>query len=206
MGKFIDLTGKKFGHLTVLFRAKNKGTATMWHCKCDCGNEVDVSGGHLKDGHTASCGCLKDYKGVNNPNYKHGMSHKRLHTIWGNMKQRCYNPSNPKYPSYGARGIRLCDDWFNNSGAFINWALDNGYNDTLSIDRIDVNGNYEPSNCRWVTNKEQAVNKTNNHFLTYKGERKTISEWAKELRMSFGKLEARINRYGWSTEEALSTP
>jgi hypothetical protein len=122
------------------------------------------------------------------------------------MKQRCYNKNNPKYKNYGARGIRICDEWLNDVSAFIKWSLDNGYDDTLSIDRINVDGDYEPSNCRWATNAEQALNRTDNRLLTYNGVTMTMKEWADKYNLPYKLVESRINSYGWSIERALTEP
>lgn len=146
-----DLTGQKFGKLTVIERAKNRGKVIYWLCKCECGGIIEVQSAHLKNGNTKSCGCMKGNK-------KHGQRSTRLYRIWIGIKQRCLNPKNPHYKDYGGRGIKLFDDWLKFE-PFYQWAVSNGYNDILSIDRIDVNGNYEPSNCRWATYKEQAKNK-----------------------------------------------
>ena len=208
MGKFQDLAGQRFGKLTVIKRIPNDhDTRTLWECLCDCGKTAIVAGGHLKDGHTTSCGCVRaDNLGKNNTNYKHGMSHTRIHGIWATMKQRCTNPQNPKYKNYGGRGIKICDEWLNDSSNFIAWAMANGYSDDLSIDRIDVNGDYCPKNCRWATNTEQAFNRTDNRLITYMGETKPLGKWVKQLGLNYKKVESRINSYNWSAERAFTTP
>ena len=147
MPKLNDLTGQRFGRLTVLERTELK-----WLCKCDCGNKKIVAGGHLVSGDTKSCGCLR---------IKHGMRNTRLYSIWHGMKERCYNTKHKFYKHYGGRGIKVCEEWKNDFQTFADWALSHGYADNLTIDRIDVNGNYEPSNCQWATNAEQQRNKRN---------------------------------------------
>ena len=136
---------------------------------------------------------------------KHGMTKTRLHNIWVSMKERCNVPSVNCYKYYGGRGIKVCEEWKHSFESFRDWALANGYTDTLTIDRIDVNGNYEPSNCRWITLKEQGSNKTNNHFITYNGVTKTLQQWADEIGIHHVTLLERIERWG-SVEEALTIP
>ena len=148
---FKDLSGKRFGALLVLSRAENdKNRHARWNCKCDCGKELVVSSSALLNNNQKSCGCDR-----NNA----GLSKTRLYKIWCNMKQRCYNNNNTDYKNYGGRGIIICDDWLYDFKKFYNWSLQNGYNDLLSIDRINVDGNYDPQNCRWATAKEQANNR-----------------------------------------------
>ena len=134
------------------------------------------------------------------------MKEHRLHPVWRNMKGRCYNPKHCKYPIYGGRGITVCDEWRNSFQAFLDWAIANGYQEGLSIDRIDVNGNYEPSNCRFATREEQARNKRNNRYLTYNGETRTIPDWADVVQIPYMVLYSRIQYHGWSAERALHTP
>lgn len=202
MERFIDLTGQKFGKLTVLEHAENaKNGQARWKCKCDCGKEVVVRGDVLRRGDAKSCGCYNREKVTT-----HGESKTHLYEIWCAIKRRCYNKNFDHYNNYGGRGISMCESWMDSFEEFRDWALENGYTDDLSIDRIDVNGNYEPSNCRWVTIKEQANNRTDNHLLTYNGKTQTISQWAEELGLKPHTLQARINYYGWTIEEALSTP
>ena len=121
------------------------------------------------------------------------------------MKARCYNPHNGFYHRYGGRGITVCDEWKNNFSAFRKWAMCNGYSDGLTLDRIDFDGNYEPSNCRWATSKEQANNKCTNHYVMFNGEKKTLKQWSESTGLSYPTLLGRIKR-GWSIEKMLTTP
>lgn len=203
MSTFIDLTGIRFGRLVVVRRASNdkKGNA-RWVCVCDCGNETTVLSYNLTSGKIKSCGCLR--KDVAN-HLTHGETHTRLFNTWRSIKQRCYNPKNPAYKYYGARNIKMYDEWQSNYAIFRDWAIASGYNDNLTIDRIDVNGNYEPLNCRWITINEQQRNRRNNKPITYMGETHCLTEWAEILKFPYGCLYSRL-RYGWSLEKTFSTP
>ena len=204
MPKIVDLSGKRFGRLVVIEengRAKNG--AKIWRCVCDCGNAHFVTTGNLLSGSTQSCGCYrKEYE--TDLQCKHGKSNTRLHGIWRGMKGRCYSPRNRSYKNYGGRGIVLCVEWEHNFMNFYSWAMQNGYDDTKSIDRIDVNGNYCPENCRWVDDDIQANNKRNNQKLTAFGETRTLSEWARITGIDRKTISDRISKLHWPVEEALS--
>ena len=149
----LDLVGQKFHMLTVLKFYDVQNGMSRWLCRCDCGNEVIVYGRHLKSGNTMSCGCY--HKEHNHEfGYKHGGSNTRLYNIWCDMKSRCSNPNERAYKWYGGKGISVCDEWKSDFAQFKNWALNNGYNDSLTIDRVDSNKNYCPDNCRWITYKK----------------------------------------------------
>ena len=147
-------------------------------------------------GRIRSCGCRHE---------QHGMTKDRLYHEWTDMRKRCSKTYIKSFPQYGGRGIKVCDEWENSFIAFRDWALANGYSDNLTIDRIDVNGNYEPSNCRWVTKKEQGNNKRNNRVLAHNGKTQTLTQWAEETGIPYSCLQKRI-KYGWSVERILTTP
>ena len=146
-----------------------------------------------------------DRSGSKNPNYKHGLKESRLFSIWTNMKSRCNNPKATHYEHYGARGITVCDEWLNDFKAFYDWAMSHGYSDELTIDRIDNDGNYEPSNCRWVTMKGQGLNKSDNCIVTLNGISKPLVFWCEEYNINYKTVRDRLKR-GWSCEDALSKP
>lgn len=166
----IDHTGERFGRLTVEFRvddyvAPNSSTHVRWFCRCDCGNSTIVDICQLIQGKTKSCGCLQNER-LKQGNIKHNGSYDRLYKVYSNMKNRCYNTNSADYKYYGDRGILICNEWLENYLAFKEWAYNNGYNPQAqkgecTIDRINVNGNYEPNNCRWVNMKIQNQNKRN---------------------------------------------
>lgn len=175
----------------------------LWFCKCDCGNNNIISANKLTSGKTKSCGCLKKETAKPPVIVKHGMSYSRLYQVWKDMKGRCCDLNNKRYANYGGRGIKVCDEWLTFEN-FCKWALSDGYSDDLTIDRINNDGNYEPSNCRWATKKIQANNRRTNHLLTYKGETHTLKEWAEITGINYSTLVARINRLGWSIEKILN--
>jgi hypothetical protein len=198
----IDLVGQKIGKLIVIKQTgKNKGGNYKWLCLCDCGKETVIRGGDLRNGHTKSCGCLKIEKIT-----IHGCSIKSkkfgTYTSWEGMNQRCNNPNHKYYFYYGGRGIKICKRW----RKFPNFLKDMGERPIrYQIDRIDNNGNYCKSNCRWVTRKQQARNKRNNHLIFYGGKTQCISAWSEEMGISEDVLRNRFER-GWLIERALITP
>lgn len=195
---------EKFHRLTVIRQdtsRKNK-SRRYWMCRCECGQWVSVTTADLRSGNTKSCGCWKRDKAIEQAT-THGESKSKLYGVWNAMMARCYNPNVERYSRYGARGIKVCDEWLHNYVAFRDWALSNGYTDGLTIDRIDVNGNYCPDNCRWATKADQMKNTTTNRFLTYNGETHTLSDWARIVGISASTLSRRLKR-GWTMEQALS--
>ena len=205
MRKSIDMVGKHYGRLTVIKEVGRRRGAALFLCHCECGSNKEITGGDLRTGRVNSCGCLKKEL-VTESNTTHGLRKHRLYSIHAGMLTRCYNNKTPQYNYYGKKGIKVCDQWKNKQSGFINfynWSIENGYKDRLTIDRINVNGNYEPNNCRWVDEKVQANNKTDNHFITMNGIKKTLSEWCEELNIKPSTVHCRIRR-GWSDEQALT--
>lgn len=202
----VDITGKKYGRLTVIeFVGKNKHRAALWLCKCECGNTIIAHGASLRSGNTRSCGCLmREYS--RKLNYKHGISQTRIQNIYNGLKARCYNKNNPRYKSYGYRGVQICDEWLKSVKNFYDWAMSNGYKDDLTIDRIDNNGDYCPENCRWVNLQEQNRNTSRNRLFTMNGKTQCVTDWAKVLGLNPVTVLGRINRGKWSVEKALTTP
>lgn len=159
MSKVKDLTGVRFGRWTIIERSENsKDNRSTWLCKCDCGNTKVIKLSDLRGNRSKSCGCLRK-DNTRQMFSTHGLSNTRLFNIWTSMKNRCYNENASRYSDWGGRGITMCDEWRNDFKAFYDWAISNGYRDDLSIDRINNDGNYEPSNCKWATVKEQANNR-----------------------------------------------
>lgn len=207
MGGFIDLTGQRFGRLTVVKRSENnKQGSVRWECLCECGNQKIVGGGNLRNGTTKSCGCLNKEKTTkrNKSKATHGESRTRLYQTWRNMIRRC-KPDSDDSKHYFDRGITIVDEWYD----FLNfkeWAMENGYSDSLTIDRIDNGRGYSPENCRWADIPTQNRNKRSNVVLSFRGEEKILTDWCKELNLNRGTVHSRLNRDGWSVERALSTP
>lgn len=268
MAKAIDLVGKRFGRLTVIERAPNKGSKTMWLCKCDCGNTKSIKTYSLTSGVTKSCGCYQSEYQTDNlmgqkfgrltviertappsksksehhaywlcecdcgefhvargsdlksgqitscgcysveRSTKHGLRNDPIYSRWSTIKARCYNPNNPKFPDYGGRGITMCDRWRDNVETFYEdlSKLPHYGEQGYSVNRIDNDGNYEPGNVEWSTDKGQANNKRNNHLLTYNGKTQTIAQWADEIGMNPYTLYNRILTYHWDVERALTEP
>lgn len=198
-----DLTGKRFGRLEVIGMDDKDTRKTYWVCKCDCGNIKSIRSDALIEGKTISCGCRKKEQDRINleANHKHKQSGTRLYNIWLGMKGRCYNPNNARYMSWGGRGIEVCEEWKNSFENFYEWALANGYDDNLSIDRIDNDGNYEPSNCRWATIAEQCNNRRSNINVRIGNTTKSLKEWCDIFQLEYGVVNARYDRGIESLEE-----
>ena len=205
MKKIADYTGKKYGYLTVLEFVKRENKKTYWKCKCDCGKEIIIPITYLTSGSTKSCGCYRKKVCKNNAKITHNMSKSRLYRIWIEIKRRCYNKNRNSYKYYGYRGIKVCDEWKNDFINFYNWAINNGYKENLTIDRINVNGNYEPSNCKWSTVKEQNNNMRTNHYLYYNNKKYTMSQFAEAYNIPYYIIKNRI-RSCWDIDRILNTP
>ena len=193
MGKFIDMTGQRFGRLVVICPAgSDANRLLLWRCQCDCGNTITTRGQDLRRGASKSCGCLKLDILVQR-SQKHGMAGTRPYRIWKNMKTRCLNPNSPSYPDYGGRGIKICDRWKESFENF--WAdMRATYKDGLEIDRINHEGNYCPENCRWASDKDQNRNTRANHFVMSPLGYMTISELSERSGIPYGTLKNRIYR------------
>lgn len=212
----MDITGEVYSRLTaVCFVGPGPNRKRLWKFKCECGGEIIVPTGAVRSGNTRSCGCLKHEAVVRNgqkmlaashaAQVTHGMTGTPLHRTWKNMKGRCHNPNRRDYGYYGGRGIFVCEEWKNDSSAFINWALANGYQIGLEIDRINNDGPYSPDNCRWATRREQTNNHRRNHFIEHNGKRLTLSQWDRELGWPESTVANRISG-GYSEIEAITIP
>ena len=202
----IDLTGQKFNKLTVLERdwsyPTGAGKSVYWKCLCDCGNITIVRGSNLKNGSVKSCGC-RIYK---SHNATHNMSKTRIYREWASIKNRCYNKNNKSFKDYGGRGIKVCNEWLNSFETFKEWAYSNGYEDNLTIERKDVDGDYCPSNCTWIPFNEQQRNRKICYSFEYHGRKQDLSSWCKELNLPYKNIHNRIYKLGWSFDRAISEP
>ena len=198
MAHFVDITGERYGKLIAIrYVGRSNSKQSLWLCKCDCGNETTVRLSNIRNGHTKSCGCgEKENRNQfrNKSVRKHQESYTRLYRIWIGIKNRCNNHNDDHWPIYGKRGISVCEEWNQQYEKFREWALANGYDDSLTIDRIDTNGNYEPGNCRWVSNADQQRNKRNNRYYTYHGKTQLIPAWAEEFGVTDSTIRSRIRR------------
>ena len=201
MGKIINMIGQKYAKLTVLSQVGvNKSGEKMYECLCECGNIKVIRGNSIRRGLTTSCGCYRSQY-ISNKNKSHEQCDNPTYKSWTAMKSRCLNPNTVAYQNYGGRGIKICDEWMD----FNNFLRDMGDKPKgKTLDRIDVNGNYEPSNCRWASVKEQNRNTRQNVMITYNGETLCMKEWAERLSISYPTLQSRI-RSGWDAKKALET-
>jgi hypothetical protein len=200
-----NLLGCHFGRLTVIgYAGKDKENHSKWLCRCECGNSTAATGYNLEAGKILSCGCLRREQ-AGRLNYKDGRSNTRLYSIYRNMLLRTENPKVDCFKFYGGRGIKICSEWRHDFQAFRAWSLSHGYQENLSIDRIDNDKGYSPENCRWVTDNAQFNNRRSNCAITFRGETKTKAEWARAIGIDYHTLCTRLND-GWSFERAILTP
>ena len=218
MSDIEDFIGKKFGKLTIVgfshkkqkfaSGGKKNGNDFYYNCECDCGGKTTSRLADLKNGKAISCGCYRIER-TKEHNKKYNIANlweTKLYKIYSKMKDRCYNTNNKRYKDYGGRSITVCDEWKNNFQVFYDWAMSNGYEEGLSIDRINNDGNYEPNNCRFVNSVIQNNNKRNNYYITYKGKTQSAKQWADELCINYRTLKSRLVILKWSAERALLTP
>lgn len=190
MSHLVDMRNERFGRLIVVERAENsKAGQARWFCVCDCGNTNIVKGQDLRNGKVRSCGCYKIEQQT-----KHGFYNEPLYRVWTSMKNRCNSSTNQWYSAYGGKGVSVYQEWQEDFLVFRDWAIKNGYKKGLTLDRIDVNGNYEPNNCRWITIQEQQYNKTTNVYIEINGVSKTLTEWCKKYKTPLSTAKGRIKR------------
>lgn len=207
-----DLSKIKFGRLTVLNKDADRilpsgRRESMWLCKCDCGNIKSVRGASLVSGNTSSCGCLRREKSSSRMSARrtHGFGGTKIYKIWQSMLRRCEVESSKSFKNYGALGVRVCDEW-HSVDVFCNWAISNGYLEGLTLERIDNQLGYCPDNCIWADRFVQNNHTSRNHTITFNGETLTMAQWSRRTGISYDAIKARLNKYGWSVEKALTTP
>lgn len=204
---FVDYTGRRYGNLVVIKRGdrNKKRNLYEWICKCDCGTIKPIIGSDLRNGNSTSCGCMSSRKKIGEINKTHGLAKTRFYKIWCGMKTRCYNKNEKSYAYYGAKGITVCDKWH----IFDNFYNDmfSTYSDDLTLERINVRGNYSPDNCTWITKQEQSLNKTDSFIVDYKGKKISLVKLCYENEIkNYKQIKRRITQYGWDIEKALTTP
>lgn len=202
------LIGSKQNALTAIDVVTRPHPTKPWQkqslikCKCECGNITFLLPSHFKKGYIKSCGC---YRHRSPYNTTHKQSRTPLYHIWETMRLRCSSPNNKKYYMYGARGIKVCDEWFNNFIAFRDWSLSHGWEQGLTLDRIDNNAGYSPDNCRWTTHAVQQRNTRRNVYITYQGKTQILADWCTELGLKYKVIQTRIVN-GWDKVRALTEP
>lgn len=203
-GTYKDIAGKRYGRLIAIKRVgQTVNGQTLWLCRCDCGYEKVIRGGGLSSGQTKSCGCW-NAENIKTINKTHGDSYTRLYKIWTDMKKRCsYFTKNKYYYLYGQRGIKVCDEWKDNYLAFREWSMQNGYRENLTIDRINNDGDYEPSNCQWSDLSKQTNNKRSNIIFEFNGVSRTMIEWCKIKGLSYTMVKGRY-RKGWDLRDLFN--
>lgn len=204
--KPLDLSGHRYGKLTVISREPSGRYGCRWKCLCDCGAEMVATAGAMRAAKVLSCGCAQRLAAADSCRERsttHGMARTRLYTIWRAMKARCERPGSASYPGYGGRGITVCAEWSASFETFMSWAICHGYAAALSIDRIDFNGNYAPDNCRWATPIQQSNNRRSSRMITYSGRTMSATQWARETGVKAGTIMARITA-GWPDDKLMS--
>lgn len=205
MGKErVNILGKRFGNLTVIEYSHKIGYTRYFLCRCDCGNTCLVAKNNLTTGKQISCGCKRKTRLADMNRLPDG--YLRLGAIYRKMVKRCYDPKSNRFKNYGGKGIKICDEWLNDINAFRKWAVCHGYKEGLTIERIDINGDYCPNNCTWIPKKEQMYNKSNTVRITFNGKTQTLSQWSQELGIPTSTLHNRIRVHGWTVERALTEP
>jgi hypothetical protein len=194
-GHFVDISGNRFEKLIVLEDGFKKGKDIYCYVKCDCGNNFYVRKACLKNKNTRSCGCIHREQLIDR-NTSHMMSNSRIYIIYRGIMGRCYNKSNTAYVNYGGIGIIMCDEWIKSFDVFYEWAINNGYSDGMSIERVNVNGNYCPENCTWIPKHEQALNKRNSVFITIGGIKKNMCVWMRQFGIKSVKPYVDYKKYG----------
>ena len=193
-----SIIGTRQGNLVVLSHfKKGKYNQNYFRCKCDCGRISEIRANHFFNDNQQTCGRF-------HKKYENSFIGNKIYDTWNRMIHRCYDTKHHKYYRYGARGISVCDDWRTDYDTFYNWAINNGYKNGLSLDRINNDGNYEPSNCRWATRKQQQRNICRNRLITYKGKTFCLAEWCELLNLNYGTINTRLHR-NWSIEKAFET-
>lgn len=203
--RIIDLTGHRYGYLTVVQFVCRLNNHSMFKCVCDCGKQTIVTGNNLRRNHTTSCGCMSSKKTIGIRSSTHMMTNHPLYQTWTGMINRCYWSKHNRSKHYMLKGITVCDEWRYNFIKFKDWAFSNGWEKGLSLDRINNDGNYEPSNCRWATNKEQARNRSSNVWIEINGISQIATVWAEEYNISPATIHNRMTK-GWSGYDAVCTP
>ena len=202
MANFIDLTGQRFKKLLVIEFICRKNNHSLFKCKCDCGNETIVTSNNLRRNHTTSCGCLSVEKIIERST-THNLRKHPLYVSWIGMRNRCYYKNHNRFKNYGARGIQVFGEWRKDFNNFYNWAINNGWENGLSIDRIDNDKDYCPENCKFSTSKQQSRNRTSNVRLTINGETRILIEWAELLNIKYETLRRKIKK-GCNLEEIVA--
>lgn len=210
MNNSAEWIGKKFERLTVISfeHAKPPYRGWLWVCECECGNIKTLIPNDIKQGKVRSCGCLHNEMSTERATkFKHlTKNNKRLYSIYNGVKKRCYNKAESRYKDYGARGIKMCEEWLVSFDNFVEWSLSNGYSNEMTLERVDVNGDYSPYNCKWITLEEQAFNKRDTKWVTYKGESIQLVKLCKRENVSYDTVHNRIYSLGWSVERAIDEP